>query len=151
VYAFRQAAALFFIILLDPQASSSTRGQETVSGSRRREQLSTAQRVLIVALSSRKLRSPSRAGRDRLNVENNAARAGALATRRFARIRVSKGTSLVSTQPCALLPTSAEGFVELNYCKDLLQSKLGQVQLRLEQVAIGVQCIELRIHTSAVT
>ena len=50
-----------------------------------------------------------------------------------------------------LLPTSAERLVELHDRQLLLQPNPGQVEFRLEQVAIGIQCIELRVDASAIT
>ena len=49
-----------------------------------------------------------------------------------------------------LLPTSAECFVELHDGQKFLQANAGQVELRLKEVAIGIQRIELRVDASAI-
>jgi hypothetical protein len=50
----------------------------------------------------------------------------------------------------ALLPASTQGLVELDHGQKFLEANLGQVQLRLEQVTIGVQGVELRVHAASI-
>src|SRR5581483_3904602 len=50
-----------------------------------------------------------------------------------------------------LLPTSAKRLIELHDCQLLHQPNLRQIKLRLEEVAIRIQCIELGIYSSPIT
>src|SRR5579872_6968580 len=51
---------------------------------------------------------------------------------------------------CRLLPAAAESLIELHYAQNLAQSDLCERQLRLEEIAVGVECVQLRVHTSAI-
>src|SRR5258705_11816620 len=49
-----------------------------------------------------------------------------------------------------LLPAAAEGLIELHYTQKLAQTDLRERQLRLEKIAVGVECVQLGIHAPAV-
>jgi len=51
----------------------------------------------------------------------------------------------------SLLPSSTERFVELDYSQQFVQLDLRQGHLGLKKVSVGVECIELRIHTAPVS
>jgi hypothetical protein len=51
----------------------------------------------------------------------------------------------------ALLPSASQRLVKLNHCEHFLETDLRQVQLALEQIAIGVKSIELRVHAPAIS
>src|SRR5262245_57982734 len=54
--------------------------------------------------------------------------------------------------PTPLLPPApAQCLIELNQGEQFVASRLRQVQLGGEQVAVGVQCIELRIHAALIS
>src|SRR5260370_28387938 len=63
--------------------------------------------------------------------------------------KVIFGNSHCST-PSAL-PPAAECLIELDYAQQLVQPDLPEVQLRLEQIAVGVKRIELGIHTADIS
>src|SRR6202030_2196570 len=50
-----------------------------------------------------------------------------------------------------LLPATAERLVYLDYAQQLVHPDLPEVQFRLEQIAIGVERIELGIHTADIS
>ncbi len=49
-----------------------------------------------------------------------------------------------------LLPAAAQSLVELHDAQKFAQTDLRERQLRLEKIAVGVECVELRIHASAI-
>ena len=49
------------------------------------------------------------------------------------------------------LPTTAERLVQLDYAQQFVQPNLPEIQFRLEQIAIGVERIELGIHTAGIS
>ena len=48
-------------------------------------------------------------------------------------------------------PAPARGLVELNQGEQFVASRLSQVQLGGEQIAIGVEDVELRIHSALIS
>src|SRR2546426_9938382 len=50
----------------------------------------------------------------------------------------------------SLPPAAAQSLVELNQGKQLVASRLSQAQLGGEQIAIGVEGVELRIHAALI-
>ena len=72
-----------------------------------------------------------------------------LRPRHFQRQR-SLASALVQRRS-SLLPTSAERLIKVHDGQQFLEPDLRQVQLPLEQIAIGVQRVKLRVHASAVT
>src|SRR5580700_427994 len=62
---------------------------------------------------------------------------------------LAKHASLVG--PIGLLPAAAQRLIKLNHTKQFLQADLGQVQLALEQVAVGVERVQLRVHAAAIS
>src|SRR5262245_58949703 len=48
------------------------------------------------------------------------------------------------------LPAPAQSLVELDQCEQFITSSLRQAQLCVEQVPVGIQCIEQRIDTASV-
>ena len=57
---------------------------------------------------------------------------------------VDRGTALT------LLPSTAQRLVKLNHRKLFLEPYLRQVQLRLEQVPVGIQSVELGVYAPAI-
>ena len=51
----------------------------------------------------------------------------------------------------ALTPAPAQSLIQLDHAQQLVQPDLPQIQLRLEQIAIGVERIELGIHTPGIS
>src|SRR5215813_7776214 len=67
-----------------------------------------------------------------------------------------KDTALDSPPPFysgdqLLLPTTAQGLIELNEGEQFVASRLSQVQLGGKQIAIGVEGVELRIHAALIS
>src|SRR4030095_1779055 len=52
---------------------------------------------------------------------------------------------------CSLLPPAAQGLIKLDDTDQLIQLDLGESELRLKQVAVGIQGVELSIHAAAIT
>jgi len=49
------------------------------------------------------------------------------------------------------LPTSAESFVKLHNAQEFFQTDLGEVELGLKEIAVGIQGIELSIDPTAIS
>ncbi len=49
-----------------------------------------------------------------------------------------------------LLPAAAESFVELHDAQQFAQTDLRQRQFRLEQIAVGIERVQLRVHAAAI-
>ena len=45
-----------------------------------------------------------------------------------------------------LLPAAAESLIQLHHAHKLAQTDLRERQLRLEKIAVGVECVQPRIH-----
>jgi hypothetical protein len=60
-------------------------------------------------------------------------------------------TGPTSASGVHLLPSTTKCFVELNHGQQFVESDLGQRQFRLEQIAVGIERVELRVHAAAIT
>src|SRR5215472_9285027 len=50
--------------------------------------------------------------------------------------------------PRSILPSAAEGFVDLNQREQLITSGLGEVQFSSKKILIGIESIEHRVHAA---
>src|SRR6266576_2989788 len=51
---------------------------------------------------------------------------------------------------CRLLPAATECFIELHHAQKLVQTDLRERQLCLKEITVGIQCVQLSIHASAI-
>src|SRR5579871_3047691 len=65
--------------------------------------------------------------------------------------RVLRGRPPFSFNRTLLIPASAQRLVQLDNAQQFVQANLRETQLRLEQIAVGVEGVELRIDAALIT